>query len=134
MKIISETGSYNHRRYGKPWIAKVDFSESTKGEFVFGDWTGDHYNGGEGVLTIDANPGDIVAIGQKDFRKPSNSAAEFSVVGVDGGMEDIGDKGNAYKYFLEHKGNVVAQDFDTLRKERDALVTRLAEIDAILGK
>lgn len=60
MTITKETNSYNQRRYGKPWIAVVDFSDP-KGKFSFGDWTGDHYNGGVGVLTVEANPGVIIA-------------------------------------------------------------------------
>ena len=31
MEIVVATESYNERRYGKPWIAKVDFSGSRKG-------------------------------------------------------------------------------------------------------
>lgn len=131
MEIRIKTASYNHRRYGKPWIATVAFNQSTKGDFSWGDWTGDHYNGGEGVLTIDAKPGDIIATGQKDFRKPRNSAPDFSVVGADGELESIGDKGEAYKYYLKHKD--AAPDLDALCKERKTLVVRIAEIDAILN-
>jgi hypothetical protein len=130
MRIQIETKWYNVRRYGKPWIASVDFSVSTKGDYSWGDWTGDHYNGGKGVLTIDANPGDIIATGQKDFRKPRNSAPKFSVVAA-GKLEYIGDKGAAYKYYLEHKG--AAPDLDALRKERETLAARITEIDAILN-
>ena len=132
MKITIETNSYNQRRCGKPWIAKVDFNESTKGEFSWGDWTGDHYNGGDGVLTIDAVCGDIIAQGQKDFRKPRNSAPNFSVVGANGELEDIGDKGEAYKYFLAHKD--AAPDITELIRERAALLARVAEIDVIIEK
>lgn len=131
MEIRIETNSYNHRRYGKPWIAIVDFSQSTKGDFSWGDWTGDHYNGGEGVLTINANPGDIIARGQKDFRKAQNSAPDFFVINSEGKREYIGDKGAAYKYYLDHKD--AAPDLDALRKERETLVARIAEIDAILN-
>lgn len=132
MEITIETSIYNQRRYGKPWIAIVDFSNSTKGDFSWGDWTGDHYNGGEGVLSINAKPGDIIAQGQKDFRKPANSAPDFFVVTADGDLEDIGDKGQAYKYYLEHKD--AAPDLDALRKEREALVARITEIDAIINQ
>jgi hypothetical protein len=132
MEITIETDSYNERRYGRPWIAKVDFGKSVKGDFAWGDWAGDHYNGGAGVLTITANPGDIIAHGQKDNRKPRNSAPEFEVVETDGGLGCLGDKGDAYKYFLEHKS--AAPDLDALRKEREALLARLAEINNILGE
>ena len=128
MDITIETSNYNERRYGRPWIAKVNFSQSTKGDYSWGDWMGDHYNGGKGVLSINANPGDIIATGQKDFRKPRNSAPDFSVVSADGELEDIGDKGAAYKYYLEHKD----PDKDALQKELDILMIRVAEINEIL--
>jgi len=101
MKITKETESYNHRRYGKPWITKVDFNESAKTNvFDFGNWTGDHYNGGTGVLSIEGIPGEIIAIGQQDFREPQNSALEFYIVNPDCRLESIGDKSAAYKYYL----------------------------------
>jgi len=131
MEITIETGSYNHRRMGKPWIAKVTFA-TPKGDFSWGVWTGDHYNGGEGVLSINANPGDIIAQGQKDNRQPKNSAPDFSVVDPDGTLKHIGDKGGAYKYYLEHK--TATPDPDALQRERETLVARIAEIDSIIGK
>ena len=130
MEIRIETNSYNQRRYGKPWIAKVDFSQSAKGDFSWGDWTGDHYNGGEGVLTISANPGDIIAKGQKDHRQPKKSAPEFHIVDAAGGTSLLGDRGDAYKYYLDSKD--AAPDKAALRKEREALIARIAEIDAII--
>ena len=132
MEITVETSSYNERRYGKPWIAQVDFSQSTKGNFSWGDWTGDHYNGGAGILSIIVNPGDIVARGQKDFRKPRNSAPEFFIVSVEGELEFIGDKGAAYKYYLQNKD--IAPDLDALQAERNTLVNRISEIDEILKR
>lgn len=131
MRITVETESYNERRYGKPWIAKVDFS-TAKGEFAFGDWTGDHYNGGEGVLSIEAQPGDIIAKGQKDTRQPRNSAPYFYMVTSNGELTPIGDKGEAYKYYLDNKKDA-PPSLDALRKEREALLVRIAEIDAILN-
>ena len=131
MKITVETDSYNERRYGKPWIAKVDFS-NTKGDFSFGDWTGDHYNGGEGILSLDTNLGDIVATGQKDNRKARNSAPIFFVVLHDGSLENIGDKGKAYKFYLENKES--APDKDALLIEKESLVARLAEIEKLIKK
>lgn len=131
MQITIETNCYNQRRYGKPWVARVDFTQSTKGDFSWGDWTGDHYNGGAGVLTISVNPGDIVAEGQKDTRQPRKSAPDFSVVGADGDLEYLGDKGAAYKYFLAHRN--AAPDMEALSKERMTLVERITEIDAIIN-
>ncbi len=130
MEITIETDSYNHRRMGKPWIAKVDFS-TPEGKYLWGDWTGDHRNGGAGILLINANPGDIIARGQKDNRKPRNSAPDFFVA-ANGNLNALGDKGAAYKYYLEHKN--ITPDLDALQKEKEILIARITEIDAILSK
>lgn len=95
MKIQRNTSSYNQRRYGKPWIARVDFSDP-KGTFDWGEWVGDHRNGTDGILIVDAKPGDIIATGQKDFRQPRNSAPEWYQVGADGQLIHLKDKARAY--------------------------------------
>jgi hypothetical protein len=80
-KIMINTHSYNARRYSKPWIAKVDFSTNPKGEFEWGTWIG-QFNGGNGssgTLIIDANEGDIVAKGQKDFRGNNGGTDYYQV-------------------------------------------------------
>jgi hypothetical protein len=130
MIITAETSSYNSRRMGKPWIATVDFT-TPKGEFSWGDWTGDHYNGGEGVLSIDAAPGSIIAIGQKDNRQPRNSAPVFYVATAAGDLDLLGDKGDAYKHYLAHRDST--PDHTALRAERDQLIARIAEIDIIIN-
>ena len=130
MRITRETSSYNHRRMGQPWIAVVDFSKSTKGEYIWGDWTGDHYNGGEGVLSIDCNPGDIIAIGQKDNRQPRNSAPAFYIVIVGGDLEPVGDKGAAYKHYIDMRNKDV--DTSALEAEKKLLLKRIVEINELL--
>lgn len=130
MKITKTTHTYNHRRFSKPWIAKVDFSD-LKGNYAWGQWTGDHYNGGDGILSIDANPGDIIATGQKDHRQPRNSAPDFFVVTPTGGLDPLGDKGAAYKYYLDHRD--ASPDAKELQAERIGLIARIAEIDALLN-
>jgi hypothetical protein len=96
MKIQIETSSYNPRRYGKPWIARVDFSTSPQGDFHWGDWIGDVRNGSVGVLIISASEGDIIAMGQKDFRKPANSAPNWYQV-RDGKLITLASKARAYQ-------------------------------------
>lgn len=130
MEITKSTSSYNQRRYGRPWIAKVDFSSNPKGNFIWGNWTGDHYNGGEGMLSIDADPGDIIATGQKDNRQPKNSAPDFHEVSIDGTLMYLGDKGDAYKHFLVNK----TPDKVALKAEKDRLLARIAEIDKLLSE
>lgn len=138
MEIRIETSSYNEKRYGKPWIARVDFAASTSGEMIFGNWVGTP--GYDGVLLLDATPGDIVARGQKDFRNPKYSAPTYYIVGADGQLERVGSKGDAYKRWMERKDAAAAQDSNDLEAERQALLqqvaqinARIAEIDALLA-
>ncbi len=88
--ITIPTSSYNDRRYGKPWIAVVDFSSEPNGKFLWGIWCGS--NGEEGELSVTATAGDIIARGQKDFRKPRNSAPLWALVGADGDLISYGSK------------------------------------------
>jgi hypothetical protein len=97
MKIEIETGSYNEKRYGKPWIAKVGFSQDPKGSYVFGSFVGDP--GYEGMLVIDLNPGDIGAQGQKDHRARRPEPPEYFVVNEDGVRTKLKSKAEAYKTF-----------------------------------
>ena len=131
MEITRETGSYNERRMGKPWIAKVDFSNA-KGEFSFGDWAGDSRNGGAGVLSINAEQGDIIAVGQKDNRQPRNSSPDFYVVRFDGSLLSLGDKGAAYKHFQNEKKESKKIDREALLEEKKNLEARLFLIDTLL--
>ena len=97
MEIERRTGSYNVRRYSKPWIAKVDFGRNPNGEFLWGNWVGQA--GEEGILIIAAEPGDIIARGQKDFRKPKNSAPDWYQVDDAGTLIALDSKAEAYKKF-----------------------------------
>jgi len=82
MKITRDTDSYNDRRYSKPWIAKIEL-EGNELKFRFGAWIGDR--GSEGVLILDnMEIGDYYARGQKDFRKPRNSAPDYYRLEADG--------------------------------------------------
>lgn len=102
--IEKHTSMYNHRRYSKPWIAVVDFSQNPQGQFGWGDWVGDHYNGSDGLLVVAASINDIVATGQKDFRQPKNSAPDWWYVGEDGKLHILDSKADAYKYYQDtHK-------------------------------
>lgn len=95
MKIIVNTSSYNDRRYGRPWIARVDFTTDPKGEFVWGVWLGQP--GEPGELIVEASPGDVVAKGQKDLRKPRNSAPDWYIVDTDGNLVRCGTKIDAVR-------------------------------------
>lgn len=67
LTLALETTSYNDRRYGRPWIAKLNFENSIKGEFDFKDWIGTEGDKGEFVVE-NCTAGDCFAIGQKDHR------------------------------------------------------------------
>jgi len=96
MKLEIATQSYNQRRFSKPWIARVTFDASGKAEFQWGEWVGDHRNGSDGLLIIEAGEGDIIARGQKDFRQPRNSAPDYYQV-RDGQLVALSGKAEAYK-------------------------------------
>ena len=95
-RIEVKTNSYNTRRYSKPWIAIVDFTIDPRGEFRWGTWIGDHSSGSDGLLLIEAEEGDIVARGQKDFRQPKNSTPTYYQV-RDGKLEPVASRAEAYK-------------------------------------
>jgi hypothetical protein len=126
IEIKIDTSSYNQRRYGKPWIAVVDFSKNAQGEFKFGEWVGDWRNGSKGVLIITASTGDIVARGQKDNRNNRNSAPEFYKVAGDGTLERFDSKADAYNYVCNNKP---MSKTDLLKLERELLGARIIEID-----
>lgn len=137
MKIEITTSAYNERRYSKPWIAVVTFSGKAEANFDFGQWVG--RAGDEGILVIDAEPGAIVARGQKDYRKTRNSAADYYRVEADGSLTEIDGKADAYREFqaaraaAEQAAAEPADERAALLAEREALLARLAEIDAALG-
>ena len=100
-KITLPTNSYNQRRYSKPWIAVVNFSQNPKGEFAWGDWVGNHNTGSEGLLVIEANEGDIVATGRKDFRNPKHTSINYYQM-QDGKLVRLADKVAAYQLAMAH--------------------------------
>lgn len=100
MRITIPTMSYNDRRYGKPWVAKVDFTDP-KGTFTFGNWIG--ATGERGELVVEAESGDIIAQGQKDSRKSHKSAPSFYQVNADGSLGDELTKVDAYHRWQEQQ-------------------------------
>ena len=92
--ISFETASYNEGRYGKPWIATVDFSTDKKGSFDFGDFIGS--TGCAGVLEVSAAPGDIIAQGQEDHLSRFLSEPDYYLVTV-AGFEPLCTVAEVYK-------------------------------------
>lgn len=94
MNISIETGSYNSRRYGKPWIAVVSFANGAKGEYTWGEWAGQP--GEAGILVVEAKVGDVISHGQRDGRG-NNSTPQYFIVDEDGSLKST-TKAEAYKH------------------------------------
>ena len=93
MKIEIATASYNHRRYSKPYIATIDFSDP-RGVATWGQWVGSP--GEKGILLIDAEPGDVLMTGQKDGRG-RGSLPEYRQVTADGSRTGEMTRAEAFK-------------------------------------
>jgi hypothetical protein len=89
------TGGYNHHRYGAYWCAKITFPSGPKPEYKWGESTGKW--GEAGMLEVPCSPGEIIAYGQKDNRRPDKSKRVFLLMGKDGTMTEI-DKNEAYEH------------------------------------
>jgi len=124
MRLTIKTEPYNDRRYGKPYIARMDFSSSPQGEVSWGDWVGQP--GEEGVLVLEAEPGDVIMVGQKDNRNSRKSVPDYYIVAEGcgdeamNGIEEFGianvDRGPAlapvskaagYGYFVKYRSQEV---------------------------
>lgn len=80
MKILKHYGSFNFRRYGNPWVAKVD-AKTAKPDFnsKVGGYTGGYNRGEEGDLYVtDPQDGTVYMFGQKDYRG-NNTEREYAV-------------------------------------------------------
>jgi hypothetical protein len=97
MKIQIKTSSYNSRRYGRPYVAVVDFTKNPKGDCRWGDWVG--HPGEDGILVIEAEPHDVVMKGQKDNRG-RGYPPEYGMVEADGTIEWCENKADAYALSL----------------------------------
>jgi len=80
MQYIIETDSYNERRYGKPWLARVGKSLTKDFEFIL--WNG--RPGLAGDFRFSAQPGEILAKGQKDNRKGRGGVDMYLILLPDG--------------------------------------------------
>lgn len=139
MRIEITTAAYNQRRYSKPWITRVEFNAAAEAKYEFGTWVG--RAGDEGLLVIEAEHGDIIARGQKDYRG-RNTATDYYRVEADGTLTALDGKADAYRVFQavraarEQMAAMQAEPVDeraALLAEREALLARLAEINAALG-
>lgn len=83
-----ETSSYNARRYGKPWCARVTGVDA-RGKLIYewAEWTG--RIGGTGLLRAACKPGEIIAWGQRDGRRADRSDHELERMDEHGRMHRI---------------------------------------------
>jgi hypothetical protein len=82
MNYIEKSDAYNERRYGRPWMAFVT-TTLTK-DFQFIDWEG--LNGCAGEFCFDAEPGTLIAYGQKDIRKGRGGVDGYQLTMPDGSL------------------------------------------------
>lgn len=92
MRITIETKSYNERRDGKPWIARVTSWAvgSPRPEIIWGAFIGKP--GSAGTLEIAAEPGDLLRHGQNDLRRNNHTYRQYCLVLPDGSARAITDK------------------------------------------
>jgi hypothetical protein len=100
MQISVRFGNYNPRRYSRPWGATVTFSGS-KPVYDFGvaNYLTDSSDTSAGELIITCQPGDVVAVGQKDTRQPKNTENTWYLVADDGNYNEI-TRADAYRHWL----------------------------------
>jgi hypothetical protein len=81
MIIERRFGSYNDRRYGKPWGARITFPDGIRPKYDFaGHWDGTS-------VVINAEAGEVLAFGQKDHRGKHHENRWY-IVQADGTLEE----------------------------------------------
>jgi hypothetical protein len=79
-RVSNHYGSYNARRMGRPWIARItSWPVGGRPELEFGSYLGDDKGGDVEIM---ARPGDIIRDGQKDNRG-NTGYNDWSVVEAD---------------------------------------------------
>ena len=102
MQVEIQTDIYNEKRYGKPWIAKVEFEENGKANYNFGHFVGQ--KGEVGTLILeDVFPGDIVARGQKDHRAARAKSPTYFIINPNGELERLADKNTVFMRFRKRQ-------------------------------
>lgn len=81
------TPEYDQRTLGRPWCARVTFPSGPRAEYEFGESSGSW--GKSGVMSVPCAPGDIVAWGQKNTRRPDRSTHHIAVMEADGRMREV---------------------------------------------
>ncbi len=85
MEIRETIPPYNAKRYDPPWAANVALNGNKTLDYVFNGLYLGTAKGGE--LVIDTAPGEVIAIGQKDNRRPGKSTNDLFVVTNNGELD-----------------------------------------------
>jgi len=97
MDIVIETIEYDHTKFGKPWIAEVDFTDP-QGSFRWGSYVGDTGEHGA-VMLRGAEEGAVVARGQKKWGDGKASAPVFYRLTDTGELERFATRLDAYLHW-----------------------------------
>ena len=98
---------YDVTNLKRPWVAKVEFPENARAEYQFGKWIsgdGKPVPGDSGMLTIDAEKGDVIVTGQKNLSTEESNQV-FHIVRNDEGQLDPCPKMDALKHYRTTKTN-----------------------------
>ena len=69
MKVIKQYEAFNERRFGNPWVAKVNSDGKIDFSVRVGSYTGEYGKGEAGQLYVSSPEENAVyAFGQKDYR------------------------------------------------------------------
>lgn len=93
-KWTRQTDDYDSRRLSRPWCARVTFPSGPKAIYEFGESSGNW--GKAGVMELECRPGDIIAWGQKNLRRPDKSDHTIAVMEASGRMRTV-DIAEAYR-------------------------------------
>jgi hypothetical protein len=73
----------DRRDWGEPWIAKVASRNGRKPEY---DFSAGSYDVATETLSIPCKPGEVIAYGQKNYRKPKRTIHNIRKMREDGGL------------------------------------------------
>ena len=95
MIISINWGAYNSRRYSIPWVAHItNFLGSPTLAFIKYAYNGSN-SGGE--LVFEAEIGEVIKYGQKDYRNANGTIIRFGLVQENGSIEIISNSTQARK-------------------------------------
>lgn len=99
MIISIPTKPYNHYVLSRPWIGKLSFRVDGFHDVIeWGSFLGQP--GYAGMLTLEAEPGDIVGYGQKNWKSPRESYVHYFRVSDTNALIPLDDREMAFSFSL----------------------------------